>query len=299
MLRKFFISIILSLFVFSPVLAEDDSYSDGVDPSYDAGFASSQQVIENSGLNQSSSDNFVMPDYNSPDPVASSSPTQKKNNSSDLSAIGDEVDGDDVDKDASSVSDGQTAQSTATQKQCYDSEEETYGGGETLDCAKVSRKYKSGIDAVCDGQKGTWDISKCAVRQAPDLIGGTLLPGVSHSKEAMRNDASGWLQNVFLRNVIDILIGLTASIAVIFIILGGYQYLTAFGNEEQVKQGHKTMTWGLVGVFLAVIAFAIVQIIINIDFGGGLGSGNESSYSDSANADSGSENAANDSNGGK
>ncbi len=113
------------------------------------------------------------------------------------------------------------------------------------------------------------------------LIGGTLLPGIQEDiQAAVENQTSSvageklsagekklrWLQNTFLRNIINQLIGWTAALAVVFLVIGGYQYLTAVGNEEQIKQAHKTIIWSLAGMFFALIAFAIVQILVNIDF---------------------------------
>ena len=101
----------------------------------------------------------------------------------------------------------------------------------------------------------------------PKLIGGSLLPGTSEdTREVIQKDSSSWLQITFFRNVINQLIGFTAALAVLFLIVGGYQYLTAVGNDEQIKQAHKTITWSLGGLLLALLAFAIVQILVNIDF---------------------------------
>jgi hypothetical protein len=100
----------------------------------------------------------------------------------------------------------------------------------------------------------------------PELIGGSLLPGTGVAEGIIQANSSSWLQNVFFRNVINLLIGITAALSVVFLILGGYQYLTSVGNEEQIKQAHKTVTWSLVGVFVALLAFAIIQILVNIDF---------------------------------
>jgi len=103
----------------------------------------------------------------------------------------------------------------------------------------------------------------------PPIIGGTLLPGVNAGINQQTGSNQGekelnWLQNVFFKNTLNKLIGWTAALSVVFLILGGYQYLTAIGNDEQIKKAHKTITWSLVGVILAMLAFAIVQIVVNL-----------------------------------
>jgi hypothetical protein len=147
---------------------------------------------------------------------------------------------------------------------CKDAAGGWHADGASIDCVKAVKNYSAGKNAICVIDEG-WDLSDCKIRP-PSLIGGDLLPGTGNPAEALRNDSSGWLQNIFLNKVINILIGLTAALAVVFIILGGYQYLTSVGNEEQIKTAHKTIIWGLVGVLVAMLAFAIVQILINIDF---------------------------------
>lgn len=103
----------------------------------------------------------------------------------------------------------------------------------------------------------------------PSVIGGKLLPGTQDAVEQeIDKDIQGWFQSSFLSKIITTLIGWTAALAVVMILIGAYQHLTAAGNEERVKQGNKTITFGLVGVVLALLAFAIVQILINFDFGG-------------------------------
>ncbi|MFA5352274.1 MAG: pilin [Candidatus Gracilibacteria bacterium] len=110
-----------------------------------------------------------------------------------------------------------------------------------------------------------------AATNPPPIIGGTLLPGVNAgiSQQAGNNQGEkelNWLQNVFFKNTINKLIGWTAALSVVFLIIGGYQYLTAIGNDEQIKKAHKTITWSLIGVALAMLAFAIVQIVVNLKF---------------------------------
>ncbi|MFH1546586.1 MAG: hypothetical protein ABIE14_04375 [Patescibacteria group bacterium] len=134
--------------------------------------------------------------------------------------------------------------------------------------------FASALVAVADDASNTSDSTP------PDLIGGSLLPGTSiEVKTAVGKETEKdgntliaaekqlqWLQTTFLKNVINQLIGWTAALAVVFLVIGGYQYLTAVGNDEQIKSAHKTITWSLAGLLLAMLAFAIVQILVNIDF---------------------------------
>ena len=52
-------------------------------------------------------------------------------------------------------------------------------------------------------------------------------------------------------------------IATIFLIIGGYQYITAGGNEEASEKGKKTILSAIIGIVVVVLAITIVTIITN------------------------------------
>lgn len=64
--------------------------------------------------------------------------------------------------------------------------------------------------------------------------------------------------------VINILLIVVASISVLFIIIGGFRYVLAHGNEEQAEGAKKTIIHAIVGLVIVIMSFAIIQIIGNI-----------------------------------
>ena len=66
-----------------------------------------------------------------------------------------------------------------------------------------------------------------------------------------------------LLTVIDWAIALSGAVALIYIIWGGVQYVTAGGNEEQTKKGKTTITWAIIGLILIIGAYAIVKYFSN------------------------------------
>ncbi len=62
-------------------------------------------------------------------------------------------------------------------------------------------------------------------------------------------------------SVIRILIGLLMAITVLFIILGGYQYVTSAGNEEQAKRGRRTLTYAIIGLVVVILSYVIVNTV--------------------------------------
>lgn len=67
--------------------------------------------------------------------------------------------------------------------------------------------------------------------------------------------------------VIQILLIVAASITVIFLIVGGFQYVAARGNEEATEKAKKTITGSIIGLVVIVLAYAIVSIVIALLYG--------------------------------
>ena len=65
-------------------------------------------------------------------------------------------------------------------------------------------------------------------------------------------------------NAIRILLAFAGAIAVLFIIVGGFWYITASGNEEQAEKGKTTLINAVIGVIIVVLAYAIVTVIVNL-----------------------------------
>ncbi|MBI4224157.1 MAG: hypothetical protein HY609_04430, partial [Deltaproteobacteria bacterium] len=63
--------------------------------------------------------------------------------------------------------------------------------------------------------------------------------------------------------LIQIALWIVGLLAVLFVIVGGYRYVTAHGNEEQAEAAKKTLTHAIIGVVIVVLSFVIVRVITN------------------------------------
>lgn len=59
----------------------------------------------------------------------------------------------------------------------------------------------------------------------------------------------------------EMLIGLVGVVFLGMFFLGGYQYLTSMGNEEQSKQSKETLLNAVIGLAIVLIAAALVRWI--------------------------------------
>lgn len=64
-------------------------------------------------------------------------------------------------------------------------------------------------------------------------------------------------------DVTDMLLLLAGALAVIVIIIGGLRYITSTGDAARVKQAKDTIFYGVIGLVVAILAYAIVKFISN------------------------------------
>jgi len=60
----------------------------------------------------------------------------------------------------------------------------------------------------------------------------------------------------------NIVFPIAGAVAVVFIIIGGYQYVTSNGEPAKTKQARETLIYSIVGLVFVIFAFAIVQLIL-------------------------------------
>lgn len=63
--------------------------------------------------------------------------------------------------------------------------------------------------------------------------------------------------------IIKILLYFAGIVAVVMIIYGGYLVMTAAGNETQAATGRKTLTNAIIGLVIVVLAYFVIQVVIN------------------------------------
>jgi len=65
-----------------------------------------------------------------------------------------------------------------------------------------------------------------------------------------------------IQTIVNVLLFIAGAIAVVMIILGGIRYVTSNGDQAQVKAAKDTILYSVVGLIVALLAFAIVQFVV-------------------------------------
>ena len=69
--------------------------------------------------------------------------------------------------------------------------------------------------------------------------------------------------NDIIKTIINTIIFVVGMVAVIMIILGGVNYATSQGDTTKVKKGKDTILYGIIGLVIAILAFAIVNFVLS------------------------------------
>ena len=104
-------------------------------------------------------------------------------------------------------------------------------------------------------------------------VGGTCPAGTIRAGEAYTSIAECNLEKddsliPTLNVIINVVLGILGLVAVIVIILGGVQYTLSTGDANKVKKAKDTILYGVVGLVIALLAFAIVNFVLSSFFAG-------------------------------
>ncbi|MBI5794432.1 hypothetical protein HZA87_05150 [Candidatus Uhrbacteria bacterium] len=66
-----------------------------------------------------------------------------------------------------------------------------------------------------------------------------------------------------IASIIRIALGFLGVIAVVIILLGGFKWMTAGGNDEKVKSAKKLIFSGIIGLVIVIAAYAIASFVID------------------------------------
>ena len=74
-------------------------------------------------------------------------------------------------------------------------------------------------------------------------------------------NASSDVQGIII-GIINGILGIVGLVAVVMVIMGGISYMTSAGDASKVKKGKDTILYGIIGLVIIGLAFAIVNFVI-------------------------------------
>jgi len=86
-------------------------------------------------------------------------------------------------------------------------------------------------------------------------------PDVSNELKEIAGCNTTQRADTVANNIIKIVSGLLGILAVGVMIYGGFTFLTSTGDASKVAKGKKIVLYGLIGLIVALMAFAIVTFV--------------------------------------
>ena len=80
--------------------------------------------------------------------------------------------------------------------------------------------------------------------------------------DAARDDSQPTDLDVNVKNIINAVLYVVGILAVVVVIIGGIQYTTSGGDQAAVTKAKNTILYGIVGLVIAILAYAIVNFVI-------------------------------------
>ncbi len=96
-----------------------------------------------------------------------------------------------------------------------------------------------------------------------DKVKTILAEHVDIGAQARNIDGGDTDLQVTVQNVLSVVFALVGIIAVIMVVIGGVNYMTSQGDPEKIKKAKNTIMFGIIGLVIALLAFAIVSFVLN------------------------------------
>lgn len=96
----------------------------------------------------------------------------------------------------------------------------------------------SSSEEVCRGSGGDWRGGRC------------VRPGEVSLQER-------------IQQIVNVLLFIIGAVAVIMIVVGGIRYVVSNGDSSQITSAKNTILYAVIGLVVAILAYAIVNFVIN------------------------------------
>ena len=97
---------------------------------------------------------------------------------------------------------------------------------------------------------------------APALAIGTISDGAGSARGAQQPTNLFGDSGIFSQ-ISSVLLFVVGAIAVIMIVIGGLRYVISGSDSSQVQSAKNTILYALVGIIVAILAYAAVNFVIN------------------------------------
>jgi hypothetical protein len=71
---------------------------------------------------------------------------------------------------------------------------------------------------------------------------------------------------IIAASIINVILGFLGLIAVVIVLLGGFKWMTAGGNEDKIGEAKGLLAAGLIGLIIIIASWGISKFVLNLVF---------------------------------
>lgn len=101
----------------------------------------------------------------------------------------------------------------------------------------------------------------------PSIVLAQDIFGLNYVAGEVNAYAGGGQLELVVPRIINIIMSILGIIAVVIILVGGFMWMTAAGNEERVGKAKKVLVAGVIGLLIVIAAYAIAAFVIERLYG--------------------------------
>ena len=64
--------------------------------------------------------------------------------------------------------------------------------------------------------------------------------------------------------VISFIFPFASFVAVVFIIMGGYMWISSSGDPAKIKQAQGTLTWAIIGLLFTILTPSVLRLVLDL-----------------------------------
>jgi type IV secretory pathway VirB2 component (pilin) len=103
-----------------------------------------------------------------------------------------------------------------------------------------------------------------SIRNLAMLVGVTgIIAALFNADLALAIDGAAQTES-FIKNIVKALVGIAGAVAVVFMVVGGFHYITSSGHPEKLDKAKKTLLYSGIGLVIVLAAYTIVDFVAGI-----------------------------------
>lgn len=106
-------------------------------------------------------------------------------------------------------------------------------------------------------------VSVLSTASLPGSVSAQVSKGIDTATTSEMKDKSIDGDNGLIKTVVNVLLWAVGILSVIMIIFSGFRYITSSGDASKTKSAQSTLIYSVVGLIVAIMAWAIVNMVIN------------------------------------